>query len=278
MDVILAGLNQSDSASGISPNGRSYSFQIQGGLARGSYGGLSFSAAKEPVVGPYANKAGAYHGIVQDERLTTGLGLVNFQATGKVFLICNDFAGIGQVTSNGQVSCPMTDGNFYSFVFRPDPLLLVASSGYISINGRNALSFVFFSNSKSKLSNISTRGPVSPGSPMIAGFVITDWAKTVLIRAVGPTLAQFGVPVPNADTQLQLYSGQSIIASNADWSQNSNGVEIASAAAQVGAFPLTSNSRDAAVLVTLEPGAYSVQVSSQGATAGEALVEVYQVN
>ena len=277
-DAVLTGLNSSNSASGISPRGAAYSFQVRDGIARGSFGGSAFTAAKEPVIGPYASKAGGYSGVIQDERLTTSLAAVAFSALGKVLLISGDYAGVGQVSPAGQVSVPMTDGNTYSFVFRPDPLLLVAASGSISVNGRSTMTFYFFSNAASKMANISTRGSITPSAPMTAGFVITDGAKTVLIRGVGPTLSQFGVQNSCPDTQIFLFSGQSIIASNTDWYLNAATADIVGAASQVGAFALPASSRDAVLLVNLEPGAYTVQVATQGAVGGEAMVEVYQVN
>ena len=53
--------------------------------------------------------------------------------------------------------------------------------------------------------------------------------------------------------------------------------QVGLASAQVGAFSLAANSKDAAILVTLEPGAYTAQVSGVGATTGTALVEIYEV-
>jgi hypothetical protein len=247
LDGVATGLDAANSSTGQSPRGKAYSFQIRDGVARGTYGGSSFVAPIEPLVGAYYDKRGGYNGVIQDSARSTGFATVSFFATGKVMLVygssSGDSAGVGQVSSSGQVTIPMSDGNFYSFVFRPDPVLLVASSGPISVNGRSALNFAFFGNSQSKMVNISTRGTVSSGTPMFAGFVINNFAKTVLIRGIGPTLAQFGVSAACPDTQLTLYSGQALIASNNDWSQqNANSAGIVSSSAQVGAFPLQSSS------------------------------------
>jgi len=281
LDIALTGLDVNNSASGLTLLGRTYSFQISGGVARGSYGGASFTAPKELIYGSFASKAGGYNGVIQ-EGSSTGIATIGFSATGKVLLLYGglngDVGGIGQVSPNGQVTIPMTNGNTYSFVFRPDPILLVAGSGNILVNGRPALSYLFFNNGEVKLANISTRGIVSVGSPLTAGFVITgQGAKTVLIRGIGPSLSIFGVASPCPDTQLVLYSGQSVIATNTDWQQNQNLSEIGLATPQVGAFGLPTGSRDSVLLVTVEPGAYTVQVAAQGITGGEALVEIYQV-
>ena len=283
LDIVATGLNSSNSSTGVSPRGRSYSFQIRDGVARGTYGGVSFSASKEPFIGDTFKKAGGYSGVIQDERGAIGVAIISFFASGKVLLVYSsssggEIAGIGQVSSAGQVTIPMTDGSFYSFSFRPDPMRAITDTGYIAVNGRAALQYLFFSNAESRMVNISTRSITGAGAPMIAGFVITTGAKTVLIRGIGPTLTQFGVQNSCPDPQLFLYSGQSVIASNTDWMQSPAPAEIVAASGQVGAFPLPNNSRDAVLLVTLEPGAYTVQVATQGATGGEALVEVYQVN
>jgi hypothetical protein len=282
VDIALTGLDANNSASGLTLLGRSYSFQVSGGVARGSYGGVSFTASKDLIYGSYASKAGGYNGVIQEGSFT-GIASIGFSATGKVLLLQSgpngDVAGIGQVSPNGQVTIPMTNGSIYSFVFRPDPILLVAGSGNITVNGRTASSYVFFNNGEVKLANISTRGNVSAGAPLTAGFVITgQGAKTVLIRGIGPSLSIFGVASPCPDTQLLLYSGQSVISTNNDWQQNQNVTEIGLATPQVGAFALPAGSRDGVLLVTLEPGAYTVQVAAQGSAGGEALVEVYQVN
>ena len=115
------------------------------------------------------------------------------------------------------------------------------------------------------------------GTGLIAGFVIGGTgSKTVLIRAVGPTIgsAPFEVPGAVADPQLGLFSGQTNIGSNDNWGGTA---ALSAAFSQVGAFPLPAGSRDAALLVTLQPGAYTVQVSGVGGTTGVAIVEIYEV-
>jgi hypothetical protein len=64
---------------------------------------------------------------------------------------------------------------------------------------------------------------------------------------------------------------------NDNWLTSSNAAPLGLASAQVGAFTLPANSRDSAMLVTLDPGSYTVQVSGGGASTGVALVEIYEV-
>ncbi len=132
-----------------------------------------------------------------------------------------------------------------------------------------------------RLVNMSARTQVGAGaSILIAGFVITgDAPKQVLLRAVGPSLAQFGVTGVLADPQLALFreGSTAAIQQNDNWLTAANVAQIGLASAQVGAFTLPANSRDSAMLVTLEPGSYTAQVSGVASTTGVALVEIYEV-
>ncbi len=138
-----------------------------------------------------------------------------------------------------------------------------------------------YTSSTPRLINVSARAQVGTGDGvLIAGFVVDGTAPcTVLIRGVGPTLSSYGVAGVLTDPRLDLSqttNGTStVIASNDDWGGNA---QIASTANSVGAFALASStSKDAAVLVTLQPGVYSAKVSGVGNTTGVALVEVYEV-
>ena len=115
------------------------------------------------------------------------------------------------------------------------------------------------------------------GSGLTAGFVIGGGSPLkVLVRAVGPGLAFFGVPGTVVDPQLILFNATSTkIAENNDWGGTP---ELTAAFASVGAFALpAATSKDAALLVTLPPGNYTAQASGVNATTGVALVEVYEV-
>ena len=128
-----------------------------------------------------------------------------------------------------------------------------------------------------RLTNLSARSNVgTDANLLIAGFVIGgSTSKTVLIRASGPALVPFNVSGTLADPELQIFSGTTVIGTNAGWGGNA---EIAKVAASVGAFAWTSpTSADSALLITLPPGAYTAQVSGVTGDTGIALVEVYDV-
>jgi hypothetical protein len=129
----------------------------------------------------------------------------------------------------------------------------------------------------SRLSNISTRSVAGGGDrTLVAGFVVGgSGTKPLLIRAVGPTLANFGVSNPLADPDLTILSRTStVVASNNDWG---NSAALAALANQVGAFPLIPNSRDAALQVSVTPSIYTAVVGGGATTAGTALIEIYDV-
>jgi len=105
---------------------------------------------------------------------------------------------------------------------------------------------------------------------MIGGFVIEGTEpKTVLIRANGPSLAAFGVQGALANPRLQLNSGQTVVASNDDWQSASN----ASAIQATGLAP--TNPLESAILMTLNPGAYTAIVSGVNGGTGVGIVEVF---
>ena len=77
-----------------------------------------------------------------------------------------------------------------------------------------------------------------------------------------------------ANPQLTLFSGQTSVGSNDNWGGTA---ELLAAFAQVSAFALPAGSQDAALVATLQPGSYTVQVSGVGGTTGMAIVEIYEL-
>jgi hypothetical protein len=130
-----------------------------------------------------------------------------------------------------------------------------------------------------RLVNVSTMGFVGTDQQaLVPGFVIGGNApKLLLIRAVGPGLAPFGVTGLLADPRLSVAPlGQNLtVASNDNWG---NAADLVAAFTQAGAFALPAGSRDAAVVVRLPPGGYTVVVSGVGNTTGTALVEIYDLD
>lgn len=125
------------------------------------------------------------------------------------------------------------------------------------------------------LVNISTRGAVSSGANvLIGGFIVQgSTPRSVVVRARGPSLSLAGVPNVLANPQLVLVrsSDGATIAANDDWQSDRPG-SVALAAS--GFAP--DDAREAAVIVTLDPGAYTVIVSGVGGATGTAIVEVFR--
>lgn len=131
-----------------------------------------------------------------------------------------------------------------------------------------------------RLMNLSARARVGSGEDVLtAGFVIRGKKPLrVLLRGVGPALGPQGVEHPLADPKLTLFDRHGgFLAANEDWGQNAEVAAISAATAKTGAFALAAGSKDAVLLLSLDPGIYTLQVSSQTTAGGVALVEIYEV-
>jgi hypothetical protein len=147
-----------------------------------------------------------------------------------------------------------------------------------------------------KLVNVSTRGRVLAGTPLVGGFIIGagTGAKSVLLRGFGPTLTSFGLTGVLANPTLELYADTDanpntpsvLVATNNDW-QSQTGTcnapavcgtvqDITNTGMSPDSYAPTNANRalDSALLVTLPPGLYTVRITDIGATSGVALVGV----
>ena len=125
-----------------------------------------------------------------------------------------------------------------------------------------------------QLVNVSTRLGIQTGAKIgIGGFIITGTdPKKVLIRGIGPTLARFNVPNTLQDPMLQLHDGTgAVLTSNDDWK-----VPQQAAIEATGFAP--PDDRESAILLSLQPGAYTVFESGKNGTTGNGLIEVYDVD
>ncbi len=130
----------------------------------------------------------------------------------------------------------------------------------------------------SRIVNLSARSDAGSGARILTvGFAIAGTAaKTVLIRAVGPALRQFGTANAHGDPELRLFRGDgSYIARNYDWHSLAGWGAVFHL---VGAFPLAAGSDDSALVIRLPPGTYTAQAHGTNGTSGVVLVEVYDVD
>lgn len=130
---------------------------------------------------------------------------------------------------------------------------------------------------RGKLIALSARAQVGTGDQiLIPGFVVTgDDPQSVMVRAVGPTLADFQVAGQLDNTELRVLRGNTSLDFNAGWNSAANEDEIRSTAEAIGAFALPEGSGDSVALTTLDPGIYTAHASGAGATTGIALIEIY---
>lgn len=138
----------------------------------------------------------------------------------------------------------------------------------------------------SRVVNVSVRGVLRDGSgeTFTAGFVVEAGAATkkMLIRAIGPTLAVFGVKNPLRRPVLQIFDSQGrpyirgYRYSGVEGEPTAE-TDLADATARAGAFPTAADSADAVVLMPFTSGAFTAQVSSEDDNGGDVLIEVYEV-
>ena len=121
-----------------------------------------------------------------------------------------------------------------------------------------------------KLINISSRATVDPNNPPFAGFIAqSGWTK-LIIRGIGPSLAQFGIQNPISDPTLTMYDANGTqIAYNNNWQDAPSGVS------QLGFAP--SDSREAVIVTNLAPGSYTVMLRDYYNYSGIGSIEVYKL-
>lgn len=122
--------------------------------------------------------------------------------------------------------------------------------------------------------NVSTRGLVQSGQNVLIGGVIIggNGTKTIVVRGLGPSLAAMSIGSPLANPVLQIFQGGTKIAENDDYKSASNLTELQA----TGLAP--KNDKEAAILIDLAPGNYTMIVRSGDSSTGVGLVEAYEVN
>ena len=193
----------------------------------------------------------------------------------------------GVITSN-QVAAIQSSGLAPSDPLESAIIATLAPGGYTAIvegvNGGTGVGTVevydLDATSGSLLANISTRGFVQTGdNVMIGGFIVVTQPTRVIIRAIGPSLTQFGVPDALANPQLELHDATSLIGRNDDWQTTQIfGIIASDQVAEIQNSQLApTNAGESAIIATLQPGSYTAIVRGVNNTTGNALVEVYDL-
>ena len=165
---------------------------------------------------------------------------------------------------------------------------LCAGGGALAVLGQTLPVVTAPAVGSSRIVNFSARGVVgSDADPLVAGFVVSSaTGKTLLLRAVGPTLGNFSVAGALADPTLTVFSNATLVTSNDDWGAATDVNPLALTAANVGAFPLPNGSRDSALLLAFTRSssaaqtisAYTAHVTGKAGASGTALLEIYDAD
>lgn len=259
---------------------------ISKGSVTGTFGPASGSTpAALAVSGTLSASTGAaqsYAGAYQTGAAgTSTIASFVVDATGKAFVVTQNGgtydSGTGTVGSNGQLSVTTAGGQTVTATFTGTAATASIAAGS---GTPTSLGGVSDPNAGSlRMHEFSARAQVGVGgSVAIVGFTIAgDLPDKVLLRAVGPTLANFSVSNSLPNPRIDLYSGSTLIASNVGWFSGGYNSDLALSTVQSGAFPLSTTAADSALVVTLEPGSYTAIMSSaNGATSGVGMLEVYE--
>ena len=242
--------------------------------------GQPFQASRFATFGTDSKIAGRYFGVAHGP---TGESQVMFIIDSSKHIIMVQRTGTVLTGGFGTVTAPVSPATQYTFTLNSvigssSPITgsftiddgvfagtFQTSAGTFTVN-------TFKSSLFHRMANISTRGLVGTGQgQLIGGFIITGGPKLVMIRAMGPSLAAAGVSPALANPSLVLYAGGTQLAANDDWKTNTNAADIIAS----GIAP--TDDLEAALLIRLEPGAYTTVVSGVGGTTGIGLVEVYEI-
>jgi len=243
-------------------------------------GGKSYQAWRFSTFGTDVQIAGGYFGVAHGP---TGESQVMFIIDASHHIIMIQRTGSVLSGGFGTVTAPVSPSTQYTFTLdqfigSTSPItgsFTITDGVFTGVFQTSAGTFTVntFKNSLfNRMANISTRGLVGTGqAQLIGGFIITGGPKLVMIRALGPSLAAAGVSPALANPAVTLYAGGNQLATNEDWKTNANVADITAS----GIAP--TDDLESALLIRLEPGAYTTVVNGVGGTSGIGLVEVYEI-
>jgi len=185
-------------------------------------------------------------------------------------------ANTGTITEGAEsVALTFTSVSGGTFVATNGAATQSGTFTFESLGVPTALNSLVMGNSLINFSNLEN---LSAGQTSTAGFVVGGSVpQTVLVRASGPGLVQFGVTNTLATPEITLLDGKgNVVATNAGWAGSA---ALQTAFGEAGAFSFPSGSADSAIVMSLAPGSYTAQVkSTSGTDSGNVLIEVYIVN
>lgn len=250
-------------AGGVTPNPVRESFvvavdqamtdQINNLSANGAFVGFSGSIAAGSVA--YNKNYFAPTQPVWNWHVTAVLAV--FDLNGAVFPACQ---------------CPYLIDNPSEIAADPDAWITANGNTYTPIHYQ--ITAEINPNQPSTIVNVSSRGFTGQGAKtLITGFIIRGGEpRNVIIRGLGPSLTQQGVPEAATNPKIQLFVGSAPGSSNTDWKTDKNASVI------MDSYPLLAphNEKEAALYRTLLPGeAYTIHTTNEDSTDGVVLTEVY---
>ena len=126
------------------------------------------------------------------------------------------------------------------------------------------------------MANVSNRGLTGAGErTLITGLIIKGGEpRNVIVRALGPSLSANGIQQAAGNPKLVVHREGTPLMENADWKEDSRAEEL------VEKYPTLapSNEKEAALLLTLLPGSYTLQGINEDGTEGIVLLEAYDVD
>ena len=152
---------------------------------------------------------------------------------------------------------------------------VVATNSFGSVTSNDANLTISTTANFGRLSNLSVLTDISSAVPSFTVGTVVGGSgnKPLVVRAAGPALGALGVPGTLSDPKLELFAGQTVVASNDNWGGDP---ALATAMANVGAFPYAAtNSRDAAISASPPARDYTVAVSGVGGATGTVIAEIY---
>jgi hypothetical protein len=250
---------------------------VQGGQNDGIAGFIKRNAAAKRVLVRALGPSTGVSGALSDPLLKV------FDSTGAQIATNDNWRGTQQAAITASGLAPANDKEAAIIINLTETAALGNYTAILSsANGGTGIGLVevydLDAESFADLGNVATRGLVGTGnSVLIGGLIVRDdlflnQAQTILVRGIGPSLSGSGVSSPLSDPFIELHDGQgATVVSNDDWGTSPN-----SAAIQTSGLAPT-NPKEASILQTLAPGAYTVVLSGVNGGTGVGNVEAYNL-
>lgn len=207
-----------------------------------------------------------------------------FNSAGVLVLANDNWSAADAATMNAVGAFALTNGSSdAALVATLSPGAYTAQVSGVNNATGVAILEIYDVSGSARLMNLSTRAIVGSGANgLFSGLSVAPGggARRVLVRAVGPGLAGFGVTGALTDPAIAILdsAGRQIAGGANDNWESAGSAALNAAFTQAGAFPLAAGSRDSALVLDVQPGNYTIQVTGVSGATGAALVEVYDLS